>query len=253
MTVAAALLLRGAALGAVAEPISWEQAAEHVGEDAIVDGRVLGIHCSPLSCLLAFEPTFNRFTVVVEARSFEKMPPDSLERYTGRRVRVSGRIQQVDGKPEIVIESPDALTMPEEKEHKGDEGERLARAQTEVLERLGDVLARVEEMTERLAATQERVEALLARLEEREAALASLPPQPQLPVPSDGEPQPRPAWEALRTVKRGMTTAEVERLVGSPQYVENSPGWTTWYYGYGRSISFDSRGRAKSLVGFPGP
>ena len=50
-----------------------------------------------------------------------------------------------------------------------------------------------------------------------------------------------------------MSTAEVERLIGQPEYVENSTGWTTWYYGYGRSISFDRRGRATSLVGFPPP
>ena len=38
------------------------------------------------------------------------------------------------------------------------------------------------------------------------------------------------------------------------EIVESSGGgWTTWYYGYGRSVSFDRRGRAQSLVGFPGP
>ena len=73
-------------------------------------------------------------------------------------------------------------------------------------------------------------------------------------LPSGGEPQPRPGFEALRTVKRGMTRADVQRLVGQPSYVEpSSGGWTTWYYGYGRSISFDGRGRAQSFVGFPSP
>jgi len=51
-----------------------------------------------------------------------------------------------------------------------------------------------------------------------------------------------------------MSRTEVQRLIGDPTFVESSGGgWTTWYYGYGRSISFDARGRATALVGFPPP
>jgi hypothetical protein len=245
-------ILAAATVRAAPPTISWEEAGKHVGEEAVVEGRVLGVHCQPLSCLLAFEPTFNRFTAVVQARSFEALPPAELERrFTGRRVRVSGRIVELDGKPEIVVERAEALTLVDEEpvQREGGAAEPL-RAQTEILERLGEVLARVEELTERLVATQERLETLLAQVEQREAALAAAQPAPA-PPPSFGEPQPRPGYEALRSVKRGMTPAEIERLVGQPLYVESTnSGWTTWYYGSGRSVSFDARGRARSLVGF---
>jgi uncharacterized coiled-coil protein SlyX len=127
--------------------------------------------------------------------------------------------------------------------------------QTQVMERLADVLTRVEELTERMADVQERMDGLLAQLERREAALgAAAAPPPAPPPPSYGEPQARPGFEALRTVKRGMTRADVERLVGQPQYVESgSQGWVTWYYGYGRSVSFNPRGRVEASVGFPPP
>jgi outer membrane protein assembly factor BamE (lipoprotein component of BamABCDE complex) len=73
-------------------------------------------------------------------------------------------------------------------------------------------------------------------------------------VPSYGEPQPRPAYEALRTVKRGMTSDEVARLVGTPSAMEsNSTGGYVWDYGYGRTITFDRRNRAVGLSGFPAP
>ena len=64
-----AMLALVVALPALAadEPISWEEADKHVGEEATVDGRVVDVHCSQLSCLLAFEPSFNRFTAVVQA------------------------------------------------------------------------------------------------------------------------------------------------------------------------------------------
>ena len=63
------------------------------------------------------------------------------------------------------------------------------------------------------------------------------------------------SWAAAsRSVKRGMSANDVRRLVGDPQIIEPSGnGWTTWSYGYGRSVSFDDRGRAQSLTGFPNP
>src|SRR6267142_416483 len=84
--------------------ITWEEAGDHIGEEVTVEGRVLGVHCSPISCLLAFEPTFNRFTAVVQASSFGEFPPDDLDgRYNGQRVRVRGTIVERDSKPEIVV------------------------------------------------------------------------------------------------------------------------------------------------------
>src|SRR5262249_39178131 len=35
--------------------------------------------------------------------------------------------------------------------------------------------------------------------------------------------------------------------------VPGGNGWSTWLYDDGRMISFDGRGRAQSLAGFPGP
>jgi len=232
--------------------VPWDEAEKHVGEEVTVEGRVLGVHCSPLSCLLAFDPTFNRFTAVIQAESFGTFPPGDLDRrFSGKRVQVHGKIQMRDGKPEIVVAKTEELELVPGKKR---DDARLAQAQTETLERLADVLARVEELTERMVATQERVEALLAQIEQTQAALAAAQGEQAAPAaaPSNGQPPPRPAYERLRSVKRGMSRAEVERLIGEPTFVDNgSGGWTTWYYGYGRSVSFDTRGRAQSLMGFP--
>ena len=256
IALAAALPAAGALAG---QTIKWDQAERHVGDEVTVDGRVLGVHCSPSSCVLGFDPAFKRFTAVVEARSFDTFPPRDIDRlYNGRRVRVHGKIEKRDGKPEIVVEMPDDLTLVHAERGPQRDGDRSLRTQTEILERLADVLARIEDLTERLGATQERMETLLAQMEQQGAALAAAQASqqagPPAPLPTDGEPQPRPAYERLRTVKRGMSRSEVQRLIGQPQYVEGGGGgWSTWYYGYGRSVSFDGRGRAQSLVGFPAP
>jgi hypothetical protein len=242
------VLLVAVAAFAADEPISWDEADQHVGEEATVEGRVVDIHCSPLSCLLAFEPSFNRFTAVVQASSFNALPPDDLRaRFQGKLVRVHGKIVNRDSKPEIVVETPDAIqlaTAPGKRP--SDHAAAPAQAQAEVMERMADVLARVEELTERMAAVQERMDALLAQMEQRESALAAA----QAPPPAAPEPV-RPAYETLRSLKRGMSRTDVERLVGTPEYVENGGnGWTTWYYGGGRSVSFDGRGHVQALVGF---
>jgi hypothetical protein len=58
----------------------------------------------------------------------------------------------------------------------------------------------------------------------------------------------------MRSVKRGMSAGDVRRLMGEPQnVVPGGNGWSTWLYDDGRMISFDGRGRAQSLAGFPGP
>jgi hypothetical protein len=255
MRIALLLVALAAAPAAGAdEPIPWDEADKHVGEEATIEGTVVDVHCSPLSCLLAFEPSFNRFTAVVQAERFDTFPPAELERrYRGKRVRVQGKIEKREGKPEIVLASPAQIALVAGKRPEGRSTERALRAQVELTERLADVLERVEDLTERMAAAQERMETLLAQLEQRDAALAAAQASQPAPPPesSYGEPQPRPAYEALRRVKRGMTRSEVERLVGQPQYVENSTGgWATWYYGYGRSVSFNSRGRVEGYVGW---
>ena len=248
---ALALVVALPALGAAETTIAWDEADKHVGEEATVEGRVVDVHCSPLSCLLAFEPSFNRFTAVVQARSFDALPPAVLERrYKGKHVLVHGTIRQNDGKPEIEVASPEALTLAGTTRRAERGPESTPRAQAEAAQRLADVLARIEDLTERLAGVEERLDTLLAQMEQRDAALAAAESSLAPPPPAAG-PAPPPAYQSLRSVKRGMSTADVQRLAGPPQYAQsNGGGWTTWYYDDGRTVSFDARGRVEALSGF---
>src|SRR5260221_7116740 len=126
----ATMLLLARAVAAADDVVQWSDAEQHVGQTATVEGRVLGIHCSPTSCLLAFDPTFNRFTAVVQAKDFKTLPPETLNAsYVGRQVRVKGTIELVDRKPEIVVGRPDDIELvvtPQERAQKREA------AQTEV-------------------------------------------------------------------------------------------------------------------------
>jgi hypothetical protein len=240
------------------KPIPWNEAEAHVGKPAVVEGRVLGIHCSPTSCLLAFDPTFNRFTAVVQAKDFATLPPDKLDAdYVGRRVRVHGTVQLLEKKPEIVVQRPEDLEIVVSPQERADKRQQT---QAELVDRLDAMIDRLDTLATQMAQTQVALQQVAAALAQQSqqlgaiAAAASAPPPPEPPPPSYGEPQPRPAYEALRTVKRGMTSDEVARLVGSPNVMEsNATGGYVWDYGYGRTITFDRRNRAVGLSGFPAP
>lgn len=256
--LAAVLVLapRGPALAA--DPIPWEDAKKHIGEEVVVEGRVLGVHCSPTSCLLAFEPTFDRFTAIVQATNFDVFPPAQLEqRFNGRRVRVRGTVRMMDEKPEIELDQPDDIVLADAEEREAARTAEVADTQTRILERLEDVLAGIEELTERLLATQQRMDVMLAQLEQRNAQLAAASaPAPHAgpAVPPGMTVPPRPAAQALRSVKRGMSADNVRRLLGEPVAVEPAVGGgEIWHYGYGQSITFDGRARATSLVGLGAP
>jgi len=252
------LLLAAPARGA--DVLGWQDAGKHVGEQATVDGVVAAVHCSPLACSLAFEPTFTRFTAIIQAAKFDVFPPDQLEaRYRGKRVRVTGAIETIDGKPRMQITNPDAVALaPFDKRPdapatakdgtSAPDAARVDEAQAEILSRLDEILDRLDSLEDRLIATEQRMAGLLAYLDQREQSLAAAQ---MSPAPPPG--RPAPVAQALRSLKRGMSVGDVERLAGRPdRIIDNGNGWTTWDYGAGRVITFDNRGRAASLTGFSG-
>ena len=238
--------------------VPWDSAEKYVGQEVTIEGVVTAVHCSQLSCLLGFDPSFNRFTVVVQAKDFSRIPPDSLDtRYTGRRVRVTGTIVDRDRKPEIVVEDPAKLKLAESREERQERVDARIESQERALERFEQMLARVEALIDRLTATQDRMDAAVEAIEAQSQALmvaAATPPVVQFPMPEGPPgPAPRPGWEVMRSIKRGMSAGDVRRLIGDPMNViPGGNGWTTWLYEDGRSVAFDGRGRAQSLNGFPG-
>jgi len=234
-----------------AEPlVPWDETEQHVGEEVTVEGRILGVHCSPISCVLAFDPSFSRFRVVIQARRFTAFPPERLsERYSGKRVHVHGRITQSGGHPEISIDSPDDLTvmvadLRREQQQRADDAQR---ANAQLLDRVAASLDRLETLSQQILETQQRLETVLAALEQRTAALESVAPpppvEPALPM--------RHGYERERSIKRGMSRTDVARLMGDPQSVDpGAGGWSTWYWDGGQSVTFDAYGRVQSLTGF---
>ncbi len=87
--------------------ISWQDAAEHYGEYATVEGTIVAAHNSGKACFLNFHPDYKRhFTAVIFASAFSRFPANPENYYYGKKVRVSGKIKEYQGKPEIILNDP---------------------------------------------------------------------------------------------------------------------------------------------------
>ena len=181
----------------------------------------------------------------------------STTRYSGRRVRVRGTIVDRDRKPEIVVSDPDNLKLVETKEDQQDKtAEAAPTPRSRSLDRLDAVLDRVEQLTERLDDAGRWTAAVERSMQASSQALmvaAATPPPPPPPPRRPGRPRSR-----ARLGGAALGQARHERGRRAPPdrrarrtSMPGGNGWTTWLYDYGRSVSFDGRGRAQSLAGFP--
>lgn len=109
----------GRALAEEVPRIPAAEAAHHVGEEAVVCGHVASAAFFPS---VKGRPTFvnldrpypdQTFTVVIweRTRSLFEVPPERL--MDGRSVCVRGRIETYKGKPQIVVDDPDQITLTE--------------------------------------------------------------------------------------------------------------------------------------------
>ncbi len=226
--------------------ISVSEAKDHIGEEVTVEGRIVATHASPLSTILSFRSDFNGFAAVIRPSDGGAFPSQPEEYYRGRWVRLTGRIVENGKKLRMVLTSPRQISI-REPPASADAPRPFGDSEEVTLE----VLRRLTTIEEGLQQIADRLDLILVALSEQQP-----PAQPAEPsilpgrVPTVPSP-PRAAYESLRSLKRGMSAADVERLAGAPVFVDiASEGGETWYYGAGRSITFNARGRVESLAGF---
>jgi hypothetical protein len=231
--------------------IPWSQASQHIGEEVTIEGRIVATHASPLSTLLSFDPSFNKFTAVIRPGDGEAFPPKPEEYYRGKQVRITGVVVEYEKKAEIVLKNRGQIQILEPQAPPAPVAEKGKDTGTSEL---------TLELIERLAAIESKLDTVTSQLDliitavEQPAQPQPEPPRAARPLPGQilpTEPPPRPRYEALRSLKRGMRAAEVEKLIGAPAYIDStSEGGEVWYYGAGRTVSFDRRGRIQAMAGF---
>ncbi len=94
------------------EEISWEQAASYYGKTVWVRGIVVAANNTGKVCFLNFHRNWRRyFTVVIFASDFHRFPQPPEKLYLNREIRVYGLVREYQGKPEIIVSSPDQIQI----------------------------------------------------------------------------------------------------------------------------------------------
>src|SRR5262249_53860299 len=81
--------------------IAGSRAGDYVGQIGPTEGRIAGIHESPLATVLGFAPNFAGFTATILAADRDKFPADLAARVQDKNVRVTGTVTAYRGKPEM--------------------------------------------------------------------------------------------------------------------------------------------------------
>ena len=105
--------------------IPWEEATKYLGKEVTIEGRVLKVERKPGGVFLYFDPKLaERFQVLIPERPLATFKVDPVARFNNRRVRVSGKVEDVwtnasglsyRGAPFIQVTDPKKITIPKPK------------------------------------------------------------------------------------------------------------------------------------------
>ena len=86
---------------------SWQDAGQHIGEDALVEGTIVRTHNAGSVIFLNFTENYQgTFTVVIFPDDAGKFPQPPEQLFLNQSVRVQGLIAEFRGTPQIVVNEP---------------------------------------------------------------------------------------------------------------------------------------------------
>ncbi len=95
-----------------ATAIPWRDAEKHEGETVTVEGTIAATHNSGTVCFLNFDRNYKRtLTLVIFQKRFAAFPPNPERYYKGKNVRATGVITRHGGRPELILERPEQITI----------------------------------------------------------------------------------------------------------------------------------------------
>ena len=96
------------------EIIPWDQADKYYGQNVTIEGTIvntaIGKHGK--ECFLNFNSDWHQgLTAIIFSGDFSKFPPKPEEFYNGKKVQVTGLVQEYNGKPEIILYDPSQIKI----------------------------------------------------------------------------------------------------------------------------------------------
>lgn len=94
--------------------ISWKDAAKYYGQEKTVEGTIVATRNTGKACFLNFSEDWKTdFTAVIFASDLGKFPANPETYYKGKKVKVTGNVQEYQGKPEIIVKRPGQIKIVE--------------------------------------------------------------------------------------------------------------------------------------------
>ncbi len=91
--------------------IAPEEAEAYLGQEVIVEGRIVRTYDTGRVTFLDFSRRKEELSVVIFARDYDKFPEPPAEWFQGHRVRVRGLIKRYRGALEIVVTDPEQIQI----------------------------------------------------------------------------------------------------------------------------------------------
>ena len=92
--------------------IPWEEAHRHQGEEIVVEGTIVRTHRAEKVMYLNFHANWKRYlTLVIHVKDLPLFPSDPEKAYRGKKVRVRGEVKLYKDRPEMVVRSPEDITV----------------------------------------------------------------------------------------------------------------------------------------------
>ncbi len=87
--------------------VPWDEAQQHVGEEIVVEGTVVGTHRTASMLYLNFHRNWKRYlTVVIRAEDLSRFPGDPEAAFRGKKIRARGEVRLYKDRPEMLIRDP---------------------------------------------------------------------------------------------------------------------------------------------------
>jgi hypothetical protein len=109
--LATAFLVILGATARAAPLVPWREAEAHVGETVTVEGDVIEARTAGDTCVLEFADDPRAFRALLLLPLLSDLPPDPAPLYRRRRVRLTGRVQRFQGRPEMVLRGPGQIEL----------------------------------------------------------------------------------------------------------------------------------------------
>jgi DNA/RNA endonuclease YhcR with UshA esterase domain len=92
--------------------ISWQDADKYTGRYVETEGEIISSYNNGKICFLNFHKDYKKYlTLVIFASDFKKFPDKPEKYYLGKKIKVEGRVKEYQGRPEIILKTPDQIKI----------------------------------------------------------------------------------------------------------------------------------------------